>query len=332
MKQITTKQIAEKCGVSRITVDRALNGRAGVSEKKRQEIIDTARKMGYRPHLLAKALVKGKSKSLGIIVFDLSNLFFAQIVNAFQRIAFENGYVTYVMLTQKDPALEKQCIEHLLSRKVDAIVLDSVVKDPIYPDYIRNLGVPVLSILNRIADDIPFLGYDDYRAMYDMTNYVLSKGYLKLLYVCPPLERAMHSNMDSLIRRKEGFEAALHDSAKDVEQQTLGNKQYLQFISGMDFRKQASTAILCTSDIYAVEIHGFLQRKGVLSPHHYGITGFDGIPILHEFEPRITTMSLHIEQLGQKCARMILEHLHNAIALPTDTILQHDILSGQTIV
>ncbi len=330
MNHVTTKQIADRCGVSRITVDRALNGRAGLSEEKRRLILKTAQEMGYRPHCLAQALVRGESKSLGIVVFDLWNSFFAQLVDAFQRVAFENGYVTYVMLTNKDPALEKKCIEHLLSRQVDAIALDSATADADYPAYVKGLGIPVLSLLNRISSDIPLLGFDDRRAMYDMTSYVLSKGYERLLYVCPPLARAQESNMDSLLRRKAGFDEAVRDGGAQVEVCVLGDQGYLQEIDALDFRRGPKTAILCTSDVFAIAIQGRLQRRGLRTPFDYGLTGFDGVPMLHEFEPRISTLSLHIEELGTRSALMLLDCLQGR-EMPPTTTLPYDVLPGQTI-
>ena len=330
MSHVTTKQIAERCGVSRITVDRALNGRPGLSEQKRQIIIKTAQEMGYRPHCLAQALVRGESRSLGVVVFDLKNAFFAQLVDAFQKAAFGQDYVTYVMLTNKDAALEKKCIEHLLSRQVDAIALDSAIADPEYPAYLGALGVPVLSMLNRISSDIPLLGFDDRRAMYDMTNYVLSKGYRRLLYVCPPLAKAQVSNMDSLLRRKAGFEDAVRDSGVQAQVRVLGDKGYLSEIDEMDFRHGPKTAILCTSDIFAITIQGRLQRRGLRTPFDYGLTGFDGVPMLHEFEPRISTLSLHIEALGRRSAQMLLDCLQGK-EMPLTTTLPYDILPGQTV-
>ncbi len=327
---ITTKEIAERCGVTRITVDRALNGRPGISEKRRAEIIKIAKEMGYRPHRLAQALVNGRSKSLGIVVFDLYNSFFAQMVDEFQRAAFEAGFVTYVMLSNKDEQLERDCIEHLLDRRVDAIALDSVISAADYAPYIQQLPVPVLSLMNELSGGIPLLTFDDHRAMYDMTLYVLSKGYRRLIYVCPPLCRAHTSNMETLVRRKQGFDQATRDFRERPKITVLGDGEYLKALSEISFSGAPRTAILCTSDIYAISIQKQMSRRGLRAPFDYGLSGFDNIPLLHAFDPQITTVSLDIGSLGRRGAELLIGAL-NGQPLPLQTIMPYEILPGQTI-
>lgn len=331
MDKITTKLIAERCNVSRVTVDRALNGRPGVGEEKRKFIIDVAHQMGYRPDFLAQALVRGESKSLGVVVFDLNNSFFAQLVNEFQKHALKNGYITYVMLTNKNPLSEKECVEHLLSRKVDAIAIDSVVKDDSYADFLNGLNLPILSIMNQISPQIPLLGFDDHKAMYDITSYVISKGYQRLVFVCPPLYRAKTSNMDSLLHRKEGFIKAVQDAVQGVEVLLLEDKNYMKSILKLDLRTGVRTAILCTSDVCAVEIQYHLQKRGLRTPFDYGLTGFDGVHFLQYFEPRLTTVSLNIEELGRKCAEILIDQLQGK-KMPDETIMPYTIVPGHSII
>ncbi len=327
---VTTKLIAEKLGVSRITVDRALNGRPGISEKKRKEVLAVAKAMGYRPHRLAQALVNGVSKSLGIIVFDLNNAFFAQMVNAFQNAAFEAGYVTYIMLTNKDPEVERSCLEHLLDRRVDGILLDSVVREPEYADYLKSLNIPVITVMNRVSEDLPLVSIDDYRAMMDMTRYILSKGYRRVLYVCPPLYKAHLSNMSSLINRKGGFLKAISEAPGDTEVLTLEDGDYMNTIGALRFRDETRTAIICTSDIYAVTIMSSLHKRGLRPPMDYGLSGFDMIPMLHEFEPNITTVSIFIQNIGIRCAQLLIDAI-NGGTLPPFVEMPYEIVPGQTI-
>jgi len=327
---VTSKDIAERCGVTRITVDRALNNRPGVSEKKRAEILLVAKEMGYRPHRLAQALVSGISKSLGIIVFDLYNSFFAQMVDEFQHAAFEEGFVTYVMLSNKNEKLERSCLEHLLDRRVDAIALDSVIKDTEYASYVRDISVPVLSIMNKLDNDIPLLTFDNYRAMYDMTLYVISKGYRRLVFVCPPLHRAKFTNTDALDHRKRGFDCAVNDCRVNPEVHVLGDKDYLNRLNAMSFHGKQSTAIICTSDIYAISIQSLLSKRGLRAPFDYGLSGFDNIPMLRKFEPYITTISLNIGAFGRCCSSMLISALKGD-PLPRQTIMPYKLLPGQTI-
>lgn len=303
--KLTKKQIAQACGVSRMTLDRVLNNRPGVSDETRAKILSFLQQTGYRENRLARSLVQGRSHSFGIIVFSLSNSFHAHLVNAFQRVAQEAGYVSYIMLSNKDPQREKELLEDLLARQVDGIVIHSVVKEAGYGAYLRNQGTPILAVMNRVSSGVPFLGFDEQESMRSLVLFALSKGYRRFFYICPPLALANVSNIDSLERRKRGFDAGLASCA-GAEAVILDGPDFLSRLMEADLSRGARVCILCTSDIYAVEIHSALAETGLQAPRDYAIAGYDNIPMLHSFRPRLTTVSLHINELGAKAAQLLI--------------------------
>jgi LacI family transcriptional regulator len=112
--------------VSQGTVDRALHNRPGISAETRERILLTARQLGYRPDQLASSLVRGRTMTIGLVLFDLYNRFFAQIASAVEENAKSRGYFVYLTLTRKDLGEEKSCIERLAGRRVDGLILCSV--------------------------------------------------------------------------------------------------------------------------------------------------------------------------------------------------------------
>ncbi len=326
---MTKKEIARLCGISRITLDRVLNDRPGVSEAKRKEVLSFLEKHGYRENRIAQSLVRGESRSFGIIVFDLNNSFYAQMVNAFQQAAQEAGYVSYIMLSNKNPEMEQVLLEDLLARQVDGIVLNSAVKGPDYGGYLLNQGPPILSVMNRISPEVPFLGFDEYASMRELTAYAASQGFRRFYYVCPPLARKETSNMDSLLRRRQGFEDEI----------ALISGAWERTIDSPDFSMQLTEAlkaeserpcILCTSDIYAVEIHRALMNEKFESPRDYAIAGYDNIPMLHSFSPRLTTVSLNIAELGREAARL-LANARKGQPLPKERLMAHTLMKMDTL-
>ena len=99
---ITSKEIAEICGVSRATVDRALNGKDRISPKTKEKILAVAKQMGYRKDLLARSLVKGKTMCIGVLVFDIRNYYFSQLVNTIELESRKNDYFLYITLHEKN--------------------------------------------------------------------------------------------------------------------------------------------------------------------------------------------------------------------------------------
>lgn len=328
-RRMTKKEISQACGVSRITLDRVLGNKPGVGEETRAHILAFLQTNGYRENRLAQSLVRGRSRSFGIIVFDLGNTFYAQLVNAFQRAAQEAGYVNYIMLSNKDQQREKALLEDLLARQVDGIVLNSAVKEPDYGAYLLGQGTPILSVMNQIAQDLPLLGFDECASMRELVRYALDQGYRRFYYVCPPLARASASNMDSLLRRKQGFDEEIA-ACPEAEAMILGSSGYLDTLLKVDYRQGPRPCILCTSDVYAVEIHRVLMEIGMEAPRDYAIAGYDNIPLLHSFQPRLTTVSLHISELGAKAAQLLIQAA-NGEPLPKKILMPHTLLKMDTL-
>lgn len=325
---LSKKQIASICGVSRMTLDRVIKGASGVSDHTRRKILTYLEQNGLRENKLAQSLKRGESRSLGIIVFDLENSFYAQLVNAFARTAQAAQYETYIMLSDKNQTQEKRLVEALLARQVDGIVLNSAVRDAHYGSYLARQACPVLALMNRVDETIPFIGFDDYTAMRELVQFAARRGYRRFYYVSPPLSRAATSNMDSLLRRRQGYDDEILAQG-ELDSHALTDAGYLEQLSQIDC-SQDKPCILCTSDIYAVQIQAMLRVQGLHAPKDYGIAGFDNIPILRSLEPRLTTVSLQIEQLGHTAARLLLDAAAGT-PLPDDTRMAHQLLPYESL-
>ena len=110
---ISTNELARICGVSQGTVDRALNNRKGISEKTKQRILDIAKEYGYKPNIHARSIAGGKSMLIGVVVFDLANQYFSDMLMNIEKYCAGKSYSTVVMFTDKDPQKEIECIKHL---------------------------------------------------------------------------------------------------------------------------------------------------------------------------------------------------------------------------
>lgn len=120
---ISTTKLAKLCGVSQGTVDRALNNRKGISEKTKERILAVAKQYGYRPNIHARSIAGGRSMLIGIVVFDLNNQYFSDILMRIEEYCAKKDYSAVVMFTDKDPKKEIECIKNLYHMAVDGIVL-----------------------------------------------------------------------------------------------------------------------------------------------------------------------------------------------------------------
>ncbi len=322
-------EIAKICGVSRGTVDRALNDRPGINQGTRAKIIKVAEELGYRPNFLAQSLVKGMTLSIGVILFDINNRILAQVVNAIEQRAREQGYFVYLTLSNKDAELEKEYLLNLVDRKVDGIALLSVNKGPEFEVFLRNLKTPIVTFGNKVSDEFPFVWINDYQAIQDAVIHIISKGYTEIIYVSPPLTNIGHTNLYGPEKRY----MALIETCRNYEFITctvINHKNYLYELDLLLRNNSKKTAILCSSDVYAINILNHLNGQGIRVPKDIGLMGFDNIDILKFITPGMTTVDYHVDQIGYSVIDQLLEKMKNN-EVDTFTCLEHAIIERDTL-
>jgi LacI family transcriptional regulator len=328
---MTSTELARLCNVSRATVDRVFNGRGRVNEKTRKMILETADSVGYRPNYIAQCLVTGKTRSIGLVVPSLNNSFFSMLLNAVASKAQQCGYIAIVTLYEDQPELEHECVLNLMERQVDGFILFSTSPDRRTVQALRERGIPAVAMFNAV-EGLPCVSIDYRRAMADATNYVLSKGYTNLIFLCPPLQHEMDRNIYAIRQRLGGFEDALaKHEGEGIRSSVIGTADYMDIIGRMQFTREEKTAILCSSDVYALNVLRQLKTRGIHVPLDVGIMGFDGIEALAYVEPSIATVGIPIARLGECAVTYLLDCIATG-GSAAQTILPHEITPGQSIV
>ena len=167
---VTTNDIARICQVSRTTVIRALNNQGRISKETKDRIVKTAEELGYRPDLLARGLVKGKTMYIGVVVFDVKNQYFAQMLSAIEAEAQTRGYCVNITLHGKNREKEIDLIRKLVDYHVDGLILSPVNKGEHFNNFLKSLDTPLIVIGNKVSDEIPFVGIDERRAAKEATD------------------------------------------------------------------------------------------------------------------------------------------------------------------
>lgn len=329
--KMTSEELAKLCSVSRATVDRVFNNRGRVNDATRHKILDMAESIGYRPNYIAQSLVTGRTMSIGLVVPGLNNYFFSALLNAVTSRAQQSGYVTLTALYEDGPDFEARCVRNLLERQVDGFIVFSTSKSGESVRILNERNIPAVAILNE-AGGLPCVTIDYRRAMFDATNYVVSKGYERLIFLCPPLAYEKDSNIYAIRQRLDGFEQAMEPRRSyGVAGTVIGAADYMETIDAMSFSRDVKTAILCSSDIYALKVVKLLKSKGVHIPLDVGVMGFDDIDVLEYVEPTIATVSIPIARLGEAAADCLLGRIANGNA-ERGARLPYRIKPGQSIV
>lgn len=325
---VTMKELAEVCNVSRGTVDRALNNRPGINEETRRLVLETAEKLGYRRHYLASSLKKGKTSTIGVIVFDLHNQFFSDIINPLESKAKELDYFVYLTLTEKDKAMEEACVQQLVDRQVDGIIIASVNNEEAFIAKLRGLNIPIISICNKISNEISFVDINNDMAMYDATKHIVGKGYDQLIYVSPPLNNVFNRNIYAQEQRYFGFLRAVQES--DVSYEVIESSNYLASLEAR-ILKGKKPGILCSSDIFALEILKYFNVLGFVVKKDFGLMGFDNLDMLKYIIPSLTTVAYPFEQIGTKALELLIDAIDNDHHDTQCIEYPYKIIEGQTL-
>lgn len=327
---ITTKELAKLCGVSRGTVDRALNNKTRISKETKEKILKAADEYGYRPVLLARSLVKGRTFCIGVVVFDVKNHYFSQMLSAIESSCKAQQYVVYFAMHEKDKNLEFELIQNLIDRRVDGLIICPVNKGQKFNDFLKTLEVPVVIIGNKVSRDVPYIGINEEKASFEATSLIISKGYENICFVCPPLIDEKNENIHTHKQRLLGFKKAVKQNGK-VDSIVIGDWRYLDESINIANRATKKTAFFCSGDIYALTLLKEFRKKGYLIPQQFGLMGFDNIDMLEYITPSITTVANSIEDVAKKSVECLLKLIsHNEVN--SINYVSHTIIQGETII
>lgn len=317
---ITVKDLAELCGVSRGTIDRALNNRGGISEETRKRVLDTAESYNFIKNQNAAVLSGGKSPLIGVIIFTLNNEFFSTLVSSIEKKARQYGYSVLVMLSGYDRATEIECAEKLASLNVAKLLVCSVLDDAAIYKKLAERGISVVTMLNRVKG-LPFVGIDDFAAMYESTRYVILNGYEKICYISPVLSKKNAQNINAQLLRYEGFCRAVSD---------LKFKNYTLVDNYPDYaailpqlRGENSCAVICSSDSYTIDCIAALHDTGV------GVMGFDRLKVLEKLFPMLSSVQCPTELIGENAVALLASTEAGGNA--ADVVLPFHIICGSSV-
>jgi DNA-binding LacI/PurR family transcriptional regulator len=329
---ITTKELAKLCNVSRGTVDRALNGRSGISSVTRERIQTIAREYNYRPHLIASSLSRGKSMSIGVILFDLKNRFFSQLSNAINLAARNLGYFTYIAVSEKDIDSEMQILHNLASRRVDGLIMLPITQGQEYIRQLKALEIPMITVGNHLPG-IHHVSINDFSAAYESAHYIAQAGYRRIVFICPPLRKKGDMdgklNITSQDLRAQGFKHYM-EMNPELKYEILIQKDYCETAVALVRSGTEKTAFFCSSDVYALQLLKSFREQGIVMPRDAGLMGFDNLDILTYISPLITTVSTSIEVVGKEAMNILFDLISGKPAADTNYV-PHVICPGETL-
>lgn len=306
-KRITTHDVAKRAGVSQPTVSLVLshNTKARVSSETRERVLRAAEELGYQPNVIARALVLQRSYALGIIVPDLRNPFFAEIVSGAERVASEAGYA--VFLCEARERSRDRHISALLERQIDGIMIDALGAASLTDSLLERTNVV---LIDEPPGRWPGVASDAFGAGKQAAEHLLALGHEEFAFIGPATDiHAIRMRERGFIQTiaKSGFTMS-SDRLRRVAGTAAGGQAGMRALLSIEKRP---TAVFCSNDMVAIGALKTCSVARVRVPQDISIVGCDDIELASLTHPELTTVAIPARELGARAARLLLQALRS---------------------
>jgi len=305
------KDIAERTGYSINTVSRALRNKDDIGAETRQYIKRVSREMGYIPNTIARSLRSNSTKTIAVVLGDISNPYFGIVVKGVENKAKERGYHVLIANTDECYDNEHEAVKTLAGKHVDGMIILPVQTDYAYTYLLQDLDIPFV-FLGRYFKNLPtsYVVSDDVKGGYLATKHLIEKGHEKILVITGP------SHLSCAHERLQGYIQAMGEANLEISPSMIcrlssirGSECYSAFLSLL--KKREFTAVFAFSDFLAFQVLYTLEEVGIRCPESVAVVGYDNVQ-KHLIVPRpLTTIDIPIYDMAQKATEMLLDKIEN---------------------
>jgi DNA-binding LacI/PurR family transcriptional regulator len=308
----TIRDVARRAGVSTATVSRALSGLGTVRPETRDTVVAAAAVLGYRPSGIARSLKLRSTRTLGLLVTDVANPYFPEIVRAVEDAALARGHTLLLCTGAEDAGREAMYLELLAERRVDGIIIASSGLQQRHREWLSHARVPVVLVnCTSSGPALPAILSDNRAGGRLATEHLLGLGHLRLGHVSAPRRYAAAgerlAGIEDAVAAVPAAELAVVEGDSRVEGAEAATHELLD-------RHPDTTGILCYNDLSAIGALRALRARGLQVPGDVSVVGYDDIAAAGWVEPPLTTVTQQTATMG----RWAVERLVERIRQPAD--------------
>ena len=312
MKNITLKEIATTLGISITTVSKALKDYSDVSEKTKKAVKELAENLNYTPNSFAVNLRTKESKTIGLIIPEVTHHFFSNIIKSIIDAAEKNGYLVIILQSNESLELEKKQVDLLINKRVDGILIslsnesnnDSHIQD------ILNRKIPLV-MFDKIAKlaKCSKVVIDDQKAGFDATQHLIDNGCKKIAHIRGPL------NPQNSIDRYLGYKKALESNGITFDSKLVYTCEKVNFEEGLEFTKQLFEehpdvdGIFAITDLVAVGALAYCNDQKINVPKDVKVIGFSNWFMSQVITPKLSTVEQPSHEMGIAAFNLLLEEM-----------------------
>ncbi len=320
-KRVTVEDIAQRLGLSSMTVSRALNDRPNVGEETRERVIKTAREMGYRPNRIAKSLVLSKTHTIGIILPKMAHFFFPEVIRGVETVTYDKGYQLFLTHSAEDAEREISAIQTLESSRVDGILMSMAQSTTNYEEYKQLIksGMPLV-FFDRCAFGIGArcVSVNDRQTSRQAVEHLIdTHERTRIAHLKGPVSTSVAKD------RFDGYKDGLEARGKPYDEQLVADSGfnekggYEAMMKILQLPKDRwPDAVFAVNDPAAIGAIGAINEAGLSIPEDVALIGFTDDPRAPLTTPPLTTVRQPAFEIGRTAAQQL-------IAIIDDETLQN---------
>jgi LacI family transcriptional regulator len=291
------REIARRARVSTATVSRAINRVPTVDPQLAKRVWRVVDELGYYPNTQARALVLGRSRIFGLIVSEITNPFFPEVVQTFENLAVENNYEILVTSTVHDPKRMESSVRRMIERRVDGVAILTFGMEESLIEHLRDRKVPLVFV--DVGPDVP--GVANIRINYlngirQAVQHLAAMRHTRIAFIAGP------EHLKSAGARKDAFQSSMTEIGLRPDLIAIGNHQLeggMKAFSELHRLKDGPTAVLCSNDMTAIGVMRQAYEQKIRVPEDLSVVGFDDIHLTEFTTPPLTTVRMSQQELAR---------------------------------
>jgi LacI family transcriptional regulator len=337
----TIPDVARRAGVSTATAARALGGYGAVSDSAREAVLAAAEELGYRRNELARAMITGRTNTIGLVIADIENPFFARAVRGVSDAARAAGFEVVLTNTDEDPDVERSSVRVLLSKRVDGIIVapTSSVADHLVAA--QQAGCPVVLLDRRIEGfAVDTVLVDSVAAARDVVERLVAAGHRRIAMVTGGLGSAQRTpsrpGVSTGQDRVDGFLAGLADAGIADPKAYLRTGAHnpdlaCEFMAELIALPERPTAVFASNSRVALGVVKAIRQAGLAVPQEMSMVGFDDADWTSVVTPPISVVAQPTYDLGRRAAEILLARISGDETPPVLHKMATDFLSRESV-
>lgn len=332
-KTIRLLDVAHRAGVGVGTASRVLNNEPRVSEDKRQRVLSAIEELGYRRNAIARSLKVSRTKTIGVVIPDIANEFYSEIVRGVEDAARSESYNIILCSTDGNSAQEQSTIVMLGEKQVDGIILLSYSLCSAVQESLKAANIPV-ALISTLCEEEAFItvNISNEQAAAQATVYLIGLGHRSIAMLAGPRQDA-----DGGENRLQGYRSALQKHSLPYVEQLVERSEAYTYEAGYSKTKlllekeKVFTAVFAASDHMAVGCIKALWDNGLRVPQDISVIGFDNLSITAYSTPPVTTVNQPRYEMGRLAAQALCGALAGEQAAGCHFVLEHSIVCRESV-